>query len=91
MRTRLDGVTTCSPIWDWHVGDIWAYHHRHGIEPNPLYKRMEELGVPEKGRRVSLAVGSDGSDRGRLVWLKRGWPDLWQRYCVALPRLREKG
>ncbi|MBB5675540.1 phosphoadenosine phosphosulfate reductase family protein [Xanthomonas arboricola] len=25
------------PIFDWKLKDVWAYHSRHGILPNPLY------------------------------------------------------
>ncbi|UPU47779.1 phosphoadenosine phosphosulfate reductase family protein [Xanthomonas translucens] len=25
------------PIFDWKLKDVWAYHTRHGILPNPLY------------------------------------------------------
>lgn len=91
VRHRADGSWTLAPCWDWRSRDIWAYHADRSLPVNPLYARLEALGVPEAGRRVSGAVGSDGAQFGRLHWLRRGWPDLWQRYCAVLPRLREKG
>lgn len=89
VRHRSDGVVTLAPVWWWTRGDVLAALHAAGIPLNPLYARLAELGVPEREQRVSLAVGADGKRHGRLVWLRRGWPDLWARYQQALPRLRE--
>lgn len=33
------------PIFDWKVADVWRYHSRHGILPNPLYAQgMNRVG-----------------------------------------------
>lgn len=85
------GQWVTSPIWDWSTLDVWAYHAVHGIPPNPVYRRLAELGVPERNHRVSLVISSDGLTQGRGVWLRRGWPELWTRIVQALPRLREDG
>lgn len=87
--TRADGVTVLSPILWWATTDVWACHRAHEIKPNPIYQRLADLGVPAESRRVSLLVSSDGLGGGRAMWLRRGWPDVWQRLAEALPRLRE--
>lgn len=31
------GSSLWRPIFDWTLDEVWAYHSRHGILPNPLY------------------------------------------------------
>jgi phosphoadenosine phosphosulfate reductase len=83
------GQWVLSPIWDWSTDDIWAYLAAHNIPPNPIYPRLETLGVPEVAHRVGLILSSDGIDRGRVAWLRAGWPDLANVVTSLLPRARE--
>ena len=89
IRHRSDLTSTLAPIWWWSRRDCMAYHHAHDIEICPIYRRLAELGVPEREQRVDVIVASTGADRGRLAWLRRGWPDLWDRLAEQLPRMRE--
>jgi len=88
---RSDGVTTCAPIWDWFDADVWAYLSSRGLPANPVYQRLAEVGCPPEAQRVSVIVDSGGVRRGRMVWLRRGWPDLWRKYTEMFPRLKEFG
>lgn len=84
------GQWVASPIWDWSADDVWAYLAYHDIPPNPIYPRLAALGAPPVSHRVSLILSSDGWERGRGYWLRRGWPGLWQRISLVLPRAREE-
>lgn len=84
------GQWVAAPIWDWSTETVWAYHAHHDIPPSPVYQRLADLGVPEVAHRVSLILSSDGIDRGRAAWLRRGWPDLFNEVSLALPRAREE-
>lgn len=90
LHTRRDGLTFVAPCWDWLDLDVWAAHLLYGVRPNTVYRRLAELGAPEGAWRVDAAVsGVRGAARGRYVWLRRGWPDVWARMVESLPRLAE--
>lgn len=89
VRTRLDGVTTCAPLWRWSSIDVYAALHTANIPLCPVYARLEELGAPEPARRVGRMIGRRGATTGRYVWLRRGWPDEWTRLARVVPWLRD--
>lgn len=86
---RRDGTVAYGPIWNWSTGDVWSYIRRHRLPVNPLYERMRALGVPERGRRVSHLLDGSHLERGRLTWLRRGWPTLFEQLADVLPRIRQ--
>lgn len=87
--TRRDGTVAYGPIWNWSTADVWSHIRRHRLPVNPLYRRMQELGVPEHQRRVSHLLDGSHLERGRLTWLRRGWPDLFEQLTDVLPRIRQ--
>lgn len=94
-RRRHGGVSVTaagvrfSPVWDWTDHDIWAHITRHQLPVNPVYRKLRELGAPAAQQRVSHLVDGAHLDRGRVVWIRAGWPQLWQPLVEALPRLDE--
>jgi hypothetical protein len=47
------------------------------------------LGAPKHAQRVSSLLDAGHLELGRMVWLKRGWPELYQVLVDALPRAAE--
>jgi len=88
VLTRKDGTTTCAPLWAWTHDHIWAAHAMFGIAPNPIYKRLAEVGCPRDHRRVGPLIGHRGAGHGRFTFLAAGWPELWADLCEQLPGLR---
>jgi len=86
---RVDGTTTYGPIWDWQRGHVFQYLAGRGIEPNPLYRKLADLGVPEAQIRVDSIIDASKLSNGHIAWLQKGWPDLFDRLTRALPRLHE--
>ena len=86
---RVDGTVTYGPIWDWQRAHVFEYLAGRGIEPNPLYSKLAALGVPEEMIRVDSIIAADKLANGHIAWLQRGWPQLYDRLAVALPRLGE--
>lgn len=84
-----DGKIAFSPVWNWKTDDIWGYIHRNGLPINPLYTKMKKLGVPETDQRVGSVFDGSNTESGRLQWLKRGWPDIYENLKNTLPRLEE--
>jgi phosphoadenosine phosphosulfate reductase len=86
---RIDGTITYGPIWDWQTRQVFEYLAGRGIPLNPLYRKLAELGVPEQQIRVDSIIDASKLSNGHIAWLQRGWPDLFDRLVIALPRLRE--
>lgn len=86
---RRDGTTTCAPLQRWTARDVWAAHAHYGVSWNPVYDRLEELGVAEVNQRVDVMVGANGTGQGRMGWLALGWPEEFRRLAAVLPRMRE--
>lgn len=88
---RRDGTVAYGPIWDWSDADVWSFLAERGIPANPVYARLRAVGAPERALRVSHVISGGQLEHGRVSWLRRGWPALFEELAAALPRLRELG
>lgn len=86
---RVDGTVAYGPIWDWKTPDVWSYIARHRLPVNPVYAKLRRLGAPEHFLRVSHMLDGSRLEEGRVTWLRRGWPDIFEDLARVLPRLRE--
>lgn len=86
---RVDGTTAFGPVWDWKTPDVWGYLQAHRLPVNPVYAKLRQLGAPESMLRVSSMIDGNRLEDGRALWLRRGWPDLFEELATLLPRLRE--
>ena len=76
-------------MWDWKTAEIWGHIFRHHLPANPVYTKLEQLGAPERFLRVSAMLDGNLLAEGRVTWLRRGWPALFEELAAVLPRLRE--
>jgi len=86
---RVDGTVTYGPIWKWQRQHVFEYLAGREIEPNPLYAKFAALGMPQQQIRVDSILNPAKLSNGHIQFLQRGWPDLFDRLALALPRLRE--
>jgi len=86
---RVDGTVAFGPIWDWKTADVWGYIARHDLPVNPVYAKLRRLGAPEHLQRISHMLDGGRLEEGRVTWLRRGWPDIFEDLARVLPRLRE--
>lgn len=86
---RVDGTVAYGPVWDWKTPEIWGYISRCELPVNPVYAKLRNLGAPEHFLRVSGMVDGTRLEEGRITWLRRGWPALFEELAAVLPRLRE--
>lgn len=86
---RQDGTVAYGPIWDWTTGEVWNHLCRFAIPVNPVYAKLRRLGAPEHALRLSLMVDGAHLETGRMTWLRRGWPDVFEDLAAVLPRIRE--
>lgn len=83
------GERITSPVWNWTTDQIFGYIEEHNIPLNPVYSKLRLLGVEEKGLRVGSIIDGSNLDFGRITWLKRGWPEIYDQLRIILPRLDE--
>ena len=86
---RIDGTVAYSPVWDWRAQDVTGYLAYHEVPANPVYDRLRALGATGRDLRVGLVIDGNGLQHGRAVWVRHGWPELWERLVAVLPRLHE--
>lgn len=86
---RRDGTTAYGPIWDWSDHEVHTFIAREHLPINPVYDILERIGAPAHRHRVGHIMDGAHLDRGRAVWLRQGWPDLFDTLAQALPRLRQ--
>jgi hypothetical protein len=68
------------PLFHWKVGEVFAIHKRHGIEPNPLYK----MGVGRVGCWPCIMV-----NKRELRALMKFTPEIVGRLVNLEARLNE--
>lgn len=85
---QASGLWRCEPLMHFAVADVWAYIATHGLIYNAIYDRLQELGVPRERQRVASYAGGSVIGRGRWAVLKRGWPDLFNRFAAEFPEAR---
>jgi len=78
-------IWVCCPIAHWSVRDVWAYILSRGIVYNAAYDVLERIGVPLAQQRIGPFAVERVLGRGQLAILKRGWPDLFNRFCERYP------
>lgn len=86
---RADNTITYGPIWDWQPNHVFEYLAGRDIPPNPLYTKLAQLGMPETQIRVDSIIDAALLTNGHVAWLRKGWPQLFDRLTTALPRLPE--
>lgn len=100
VRRRLVGKTKgklfqakagdwrCYPLMDWTTQDIWSYIAQRDLAYNAVYDRLAELGVEREHARMSTYACARTRHYGEWVILKRGWPELFNRFAAEFPEVR---
>lgn len=83
--SEKDGVWMCNPIHDWMWMDVWALIVSRSIDYNRAYDKLEEMGVEPERQRIGPLAQERVLGYGQLVILKRGWPDLFNRFAEKFP------
>jgi phosphoadenosine phosphosulfate reductase len=75
----------CHPLADWGAADVWAYIVRHDLPYNELYDLAPE--GRERARNGAM-IGTRSARYGRLVFLKRMYPDWFNHFAARFPEVR---
>lgn len=81
---QREGIWHCCPLAHWRVEDVWAYILSRELAYNLIYDRLDALGVEPRYQRVGplIAWGADC-----YATLKRGWPELYNRFAAEFPQV----
>ena len=86
---RSDGKRVAQPIADWTTLDVFAYIHSQGWPVQPLYLCVDPGQDWSRIRQDwFFAGGLSASIGGHYVWLRRWWPDLWEKIADIDPEIR---
>ena len=85
---QSDDFWHCNPIHDWTWRDVWAHIVSRGIDYNRAYDVLEAIGVPPERQRVGPLAVDRVLGYGQLAILKRGWPEIFNRFAAAFPEAR---
>lgn len=83
-----DQAWNCTPIADWSVRDVWAFIFSEGLDYNRAYDKLTEMGISIERQRIGPLAVDRALGYGQLAILKRGWPDLFNRFAKAHPEAR---
>lgn len=86
FQYRRDGLWACQPIWNWSYLDVWSYIVTHDLPYCHTYNRMWDM--PIEDQRLSYWAGETKRRWGRWAWLKRNYPDLFNRFAERFPEVR---
>lgn len=84
------GITIACPMASWSPADVWAYTVAHGLPWHPLYD-CETLGHTRETLSNTGWLTTHGAQSGRIAWLRRHYPELYERLLAEWPELRGLG
>lgn len=79
------GVWQCNPVAWWTVNDVWAYIHANHVPYNAAYDKLAAMGIPLDRQRIGPLAQARVLGYGQIAILKRGWPDLYNRFVARYP------
>jgi 3'-phosphoadenosine 5'-phosphosulfate sulfotransferase (PAPS reductase)/FAD synthetase len=85
---RADGKSIAQPIADWSALDVYAYIHSQEWPVQPLYLCVDPGQDYSRIRQDWFFAGGGPARYGHYVWLRRWWPDLWEKIADIDPEMR---
>lgn len=85
-RYKRDGVWACQPIFDWSYDDVWSYIVANDLTYCGVYDKQWDM--PEANQRLSYWAGESNRQFGRYAWLRRHYPELFNRLAAQFPEAR---
>ncbi len=84
---KMQEVTECLPVANFTVQDIWSYITSNNLPYNSIYDKTAMR--PRNDIRVSYWCGESCREMGRWVWLKKEYPELYNKFASEFPEVRE--
>ena len=86
FQYKRDGLWACQPIHDWSYDGVWAFIVSNGIPYCGVYDKLWD--APEEDQRLSYWAGETKRRWGRWAWLKRNYPELFNRFAAEFSEVR---
>lgn len=86
FQYKRDELWACQPIHDWSYYDVWAFIVSNELPYCGVYDKLWD--APEEDQRLSYWAGETKRRWGRWSWLKRNYPDLFNRFAAEFPEVR---
>lgn len=77
----------CQPIVEWNGKDVFAYLFKNELPILDVYFKTAFVESPEQIRK-SWVLPSAQSCRGQAVWLKKYYPQIYNKLCLINPKIR---
>lgn len=82
------GFKIAAPLSDWTAADVHAYLLLMDVPILPVYLCIDPGMEPDEIRKSWWIAGGYAANYGHYAWLRRWWPDLWERGCAIDPQIR---
>jgi len=80
-----DGMWKCCPLANWTIKDVWAYIITNNLKYPAFYDYTGIPGYDREWIRNSSWCTTDGAERGKIVWLRKYYPELYRRLIKEFP------
>ena len=85
FQYKRDSLWACQPIHDWTYNDVWAFIVSNDLDYCGVYDHMWDM--PEEDQRLSYWAGETKRHWGRWAFLKRNYPELFNRFVAEFPEV----
>lgn len=83
-----NGIGKCSPIGWWKGREVWEAIDSLNIPYNPLYDKEMPPFFTRATIKNSGWLTTDKANQGRLVWMKRFYPNEYEKIKKLFPEVR---
>lgn len=87
FHNKSHALLECLPVAHFTVQDIWAYITSNNLPYNTAYDKTSMR--PRNEIRVSYWCGESAREFGRYVWLRKEYPNLYNKFAAEFPEVRE--
>ena len=88
--TKSDGIFHCCPVLNWTYEHIWAYILSNNL-PYLKWYDIESHFDGYENSRYSNWAGLFMYETGRIVRLKKSYPELYNNFAAEFPEVRDFG
>jgi 3'-phosphoadenosine 5'-phosphosulfate sulfotransferase (PAPS reductase)/FAD synthetase len=81
-------IWQCNPIAWWGWLDVWAFIFSRGLDYNEAYDVLDEIGVDPSRQRIGPLAQRRVLGYGQISILRRGWPELFDKFADKFPEAR---
>lgn len=80
------GLWVTNPLAWWETADVWAFLVSEGVPWHPLYD-AETHGLTRETIRNTGWLSTDGAYQGRIMWLRKHYPEQYRMLVLEFPEV----